>query len=1806
MDFPRYAKRFLTLVLVDCMLLPSAALANPAGGVVHGGIATITGQGTSTVNVDQRSQNAMLSWQSFNIQPGEVTNFHQPNAKSVAINRILDGQASQILGGLNANGHVYLINPNGILFGHDSVVNVGSLTAAASVKAGDLLVFGNGFDASATAAPGAKIENQGTIRTQEGGFVYLVAPQVENGKSGVIVAPDGQVMLAAGATVYLTDRADGLGVAVEYTAPGVAGDAAVNLGKIVADGGFVKMRADLVRQSGIIEANAVREQGGRIELVADSGLTLDDGSVTTATGGDGVGAGGTVVAKSGGDATVAAGSITDVSGGAEGGAGGSIEVSGERAVALSGTMRADGHGGASGGAVVIDPAELLITGTQTFQGASTVSLTATNTISLQDNATISLQNPSGKPTFDLRSGSDIVFGTNASITEGAGGSASSHWNVQLIAGAQDLTDPTSLALNPTSLGGIFLSGAKQQTTGPTTGRVIRTSAGEATPLTKNGLVQLVFSDLVARAATDVWVGNGGGLIDQVGSIDVQAGRDVRFSAGSKTTDGVIQNGSGNIRVVAGRSVILTGSAGAQGNAAIRTRGVRGVDAEGNPTQSDGGSVFVQALTGDVDAGIGNRWLQPGPLSTDPGFDVMPVVSQGILGIGTEVGGDVTVIAGRNVLTGGSTLARTGGSARLRDGTADYTGSHIGLFGRPVQPAARSNDSGPRVLDDPPESRLLVIAGGDISGDYVVRQGRAVFRAGYSLKPDAVATSLSADDLPALAASLQRSDLAADPTKGWFGSLSSPVTVDLMEGRARLDPAHPDQILQASIDALGANGIAIRAIENPSLVYPPNTQITGGTFRAPSYSSSDSAFLEAETGDVVLVGNDTVLPVEGVVGNGLVQNNLVWLLPPSLRVTTHEFQRDLESRGGDLVILNPFMLFPSSTGGLDLDVAGQVRGAGDSALGNPAFNLALTTFRTATLSTFTLPAATELLDPTTGLRFNLQGAVQFQPPVPSMPAMGSVVVRLSSAAANQSLLVPKGTRISDDHGRIFEVSSDTLIPDPSGRYSQGKVVFASDFTARNIVTIPQGTVLVDGNGVQFTTVSTAVLTPGLSGVAVAVQAVTPGHDAPAFGLTLKDPIAGIAAATNRVPTVRRPEGVVPVEAEFVGFEGLTLPHKLVGLVDPVPGVLGVYNTQTLSGTDVLPTGQMSTTNPSATSKLAGPVAEAAIGHSLVITNPSVLPPGVDASDISISLGSLRSNGGLQQPVVFRKLQVTRDSAGKITSTRVDPPADRVTLSSGTDIWTSRGAPGIRQSDAEPSFDARGGAAFDQYAQYYQQCRSGSDCAVQLNGQPIGVRGTGPTHLDDRTPARLRAGGFDGVSIDLAESVDLETDGDVHDLALRAQNNDPSDATLVRVGGDASFGGGSRTVIDDQTGAPIAVKVPDDPSTGILVSGPGSARVLVGVVEFAEADTNHDGFVSFDEFHGSQDVFDSLDTETALPDHRLSSKEAPYLPSAASADPDRHVGELKLPDVTQAGIAGGIGTVGNNIATSLPAQGASLTVVSANDLSLGSRGSIGTLEGGDLRVSSIAGAIRGGVPQQGTTDQRGIFTLYATPSSQTTRPAETNGGGDIAVDAYGDIDVGGLAIAALSVSSISLDSRAASIDAGVSSPFANPNVRFDPQANLLVASFEGGGIAAPGGKVDIKARKNIDIGAGISGAGITLSAGQNITSSGSGGVSSTGSVSISAQSFTGSVSAVGAVSVSANVTAGSSVSSSTGLVSGAGSVASNAGGTRSSADTNLASQQMAQSGSLSGTTLADAAGAGGPRQGVRIDVSSQPCKNRVTCQ
>ena len=104
-------------------------LAGPTGGEVVGGEATI-GQEGSTTTINQNSQRLMLQWQTFNVAADENVLFNQPGTTAVALNRILDQNASQIFGAIDANGRVFLINPNGIIFGETATVNVGALVAS--------------------------------------------------------------------------------------------------------------------------------------------------------------------------------------------------------------------------------------------------------------------------------------------------------------------------------------------------------------------------------------------------------------------------------------------------------------------------------------------------------------------------------------------------------------------------------------------------------------------------------------------------------------------------------------------------------------------------------------------------------------------------------------------------------------------------------------------------------------------------------------------------------------------------------------------------------------------------------------------------------------------------------------------------------------------------------------------------------------------------------------------------------------------------------------------------------------------------------------------------------------------------------------------------------------------------------------------------------------------------------------------------------------------------------------------------------------------------------------------------------------------------------------------------------------------------------------------------------------------------------------------------------------------------------------------------------------------------------------------
>jgi filamentous hemagglutinin family protein len=270
---PRSEVRLLALAVASCFA--PVVWANPSGGKVVLGQATISAQGKQLTIVN--SPSAVIQWRGFSIKADEVTRFIQQSPSSAVLNRVVGADPSKILGTLSSNGRVFLINPNGILFGANARVDVAGLVASSlNMTDQDFLAgrlkFGD--------TPGAKgVENQGSIRTRMGGEVLLIAPDVKN--SGVITSPQGEVILAAGKSVEIVDPKSP-DLRVEITAPA---NEAINLGTIVADGGRISIYATSIRNAGRIQANTVeRTSTGEVVLRAKKDVTLEKTSVITANG----------------------------------------------------------------------------------------------------------------------------------------------------------------------------------------------------------------------------------------------------------------------------------------------------------------------------------------------------------------------------------------------------------------------------------------------------------------------------------------------------------------------------------------------------------------------------------------------------------------------------------------------------------------------------------------------------------------------------------------------------------------------------------------------------------------------------------------------------------------------------------------------------------------------------------------------------------------------------------------------------------------------------------------------------------------------------------------------------------------------------------------------------------------------------------------------------------------------------------------------------------------------------------------------------------------------------------------------------------------------------------------------------------------------------------------------------------------------------------------------------------------------------------------------------------------------------------
>ncbi len=310
-------------------------LSNPSSPQVANGQASFVQQGN--VLSITNTPGTVINWQSFSVGSGETTRFIQQNAASAVLNRVQGSSSSQILGSLLSNGQVYLVNPNGILFGAGARVDVAGLVAS-SLQISDRDFLAGNLRFTGTSTAGA-VRNDGVLQTPAGGRILLLAPNVEN--NGLIHAPGGQVLLAAGSQVSLVDG-DNPDVQVVVSA---TGDQVLNLGQIIAESGRVGIYGALVKQAGKLSADsAVQGEGGRIFLRATRQAVLTTASETSASGGRG----GVVEVDSTGETQIAG--RVSVTGSL--GTGGEVRLLGEN-VSLGTTALVDASGLGGGGSVLV-------------------------------------------------------------------------------------------------------------------------------------------------------------------------------------------------------------------------------------------------------------------------------------------------------------------------------------------------------------------------------------------------------------------------------------------------------------------------------------------------------------------------------------------------------------------------------------------------------------------------------------------------------------------------------------------------------------------------------------------------------------------------------------------------------------------------------------------------------------------------------------------------------------------------------------------------------------------------------------------------------------------------------------------------------------------------------------------------------------------------------------------------------------------------------------------------------------------------------------------------------------------------------------------------------------------------------------------------------------------------------------------------------------------------------------------------------------------------------------------------------------
>ncbi len=231
---------------------PSLVFAQVAP-TVQAGAATIVQTPGKTV-INQTTARTAIDWQQFGVKPGESVQFVQPSASSIALNRVTGADVSRIDGALTANGQVWLSNPNGVLFGAGSQVNVaGLLATTGQIDRDRMMARGEALITGTTKAP---INIDSILKSV--GSASIVGQDVLVGSGGGVQAGSSVNLLgAAGATI-----SNDVVMQVD----------AVTAARIAAQGGLAGARLLVAAPGGsaTIGANALGS-GARMNLIGRPG-----------------------------------------------------------------------------------------------------------------------------------------------------------------------------------------------------------------------------------------------------------------------------------------------------------------------------------------------------------------------------------------------------------------------------------------------------------------------------------------------------------------------------------------------------------------------------------------------------------------------------------------------------------------------------------------------------------------------------------------------------------------------------------------------------------------------------------------------------------------------------------------------------------------------------------------------------------------------------------------------------------------------------------------------------------------------------------------------------------------------------------------------------------------------------------------------------------------------------------------------------------------------------------------------------------------------------------------------------------------------------------------------------------------------------------------------------------------------------------------------------------------------------------------------------------------------------------------------